>query len=264
MKRMLLAAAALVSVGLFGMASPPSTTGNPTTPEATTMRGRIDQVRALQNEIVLKDDKGNEITFHLGSDAVIQLNGRDTRLNDLKQGDEVTVRYIRMVRDVSSEGRGTRGLEGKTFWGTLVSMQRDQNQLMVKGHDGKEWTFHYGRDTSFRVNGRESMFGGLKAGDKMEICYQESGNTMQATNVCSLRPEQGGWAVHGQIEKVSAADHQFVLKDAGGMERTFQLGKGARIRIAGQEKQLADLKLGDQVGVDYQLVAHTIQSQRNQ
>ena len=50
---------------------------------AETVQGQVQNVAADQHQFVLKDQNGREWTLHIGRDAKVQVNGKDSRLADL-------------------------------------------------------------------------------------------------------------------------------------------------------------------------------------
>src|SRR5262249_18763645 len=60
---------------------------------AETVKGKIKSVSADKNEFVLTDNNGKDLTFQTNAQSKVQLNNKDSRLNDLKTGDQVTVTF---------------------------------------------------------------------------------------------------------------------------------------------------------------------------
>jgi|SRR5260370_40009176 Cu/Ag efflux protein CusF len=56
-------------------------------------KGTIDKVSADKKELIVKDADGKTLTFQMDEDAKIELNDKESKLNDLKKGDEVTVTF---------------------------------------------------------------------------------------------------------------------------------------------------------------------------
>ncbi|TMQ35302.1 MAG: hypothetical protein E6K70_03005 [Planctomycetota bacterium] len=56
-------------------------------------KGKIKTITADKNEFVFTDSQGKDWTFHMDDNAKIKLNDKDSKLKDLKEGDEVTVTY---------------------------------------------------------------------------------------------------------------------------------------------------------------------------
>jgi hypothetical protein len=56
-------------------------------------KGKIKSVTADKNEFVFTDNNGKDWSFQMDDNAKIRLNDKDSKLGDLKAGDEVTVTY---------------------------------------------------------------------------------------------------------------------------------------------------------------------------
>ena len=60
---------------------------------AETAKGKIKSVDADKNTFVVTDKDGKDWTFTMDAAAKIQLNNKESKINDLKAGDEVEVTY---------------------------------------------------------------------------------------------------------------------------------------------------------------------------
>ena len=69
---------------LFAMAAPAL---------ADEAQGKIKSITADKREIVLTDNNGKDWTFTFNEDGKVRLGNQDGKLNDLKEGDQVTVTY---------------------------------------------------------------------------------------------------------------------------------------------------------------------------
>jgi Cu/Ag efflux protein CusF len=56
-------------------------------------KGKIKKTSVDQKEITVTDQDGKDLEFVMDDDAKIQLNDKDTKLKELKKGDEITVTY---------------------------------------------------------------------------------------------------------------------------------------------------------------------------
>jgi hypothetical protein len=56
-------------------------------------KGKIKSVSADKKEIVVTDKDGKDWTFVLNDDGKVALGDKDGKLNDLKEGEEVTITY---------------------------------------------------------------------------------------------------------------------------------------------------------------------------
>jgi hypothetical protein len=60
---------------------------------AETAKGKIKSVTADKEQFVLTDTNGKDWTFMLDAKGTVQVNDKAGKLNDLKAGDEVEVKY---------------------------------------------------------------------------------------------------------------------------------------------------------------------------
>jgi hypothetical protein len=60
---------------------------------ADSAKGKIKSLSADKNELIVTDSNGKDLTFQTNAQSKVQLNNKDSRLNDLKVGDEVTVTF---------------------------------------------------------------------------------------------------------------------------------------------------------------------------
>jgi hypothetical protein len=58
-----------------------------------TAKGKIKKVTADKKEFVITDNNGKDWTFTTDKDAKIRLADKESKLDDLKEGDEVEVKY---------------------------------------------------------------------------------------------------------------------------------------------------------------------------
>jgi Cu/Ag efflux protein CusF len=220
-------------------------------------QGKIERVDADKHQLVLRDAAGRELRFQVGRDAHVRVNGRDSKLADLKAGDRVNVSYQAMAREVRS---GERAAGEQHARGTIQSVDAGNNRVVVKDNQGKERTFQVGKDARIRVHEKERTLSDLKAGDHVAIRYVKEGERLVARGIRSAeRGRQAGQA-RGKVESVDAGNHRLVVKSRDGKEHAFRLAKDARVHVNGRDGKLADLRAGDEVSVAFQLVAQEIRS----
>ncbi len=76
---------------------------------ADTAKGKIKSVTADKQEFVLTDTNGKDWTFHMDPKATVRLNDKDSKLADLKPGDDVEIKYEKKGdRFVAEDIRCTR------------------------------------------------------------------------------------------------------------------------------------------------------------
>jgi Cu/Ag efflux protein CusF len=64
---------------------------------AAETQGRIKSVDTDKNKFVMTDKEGKDWTFQVNKGAKIQVGTKDSKLNDLKTGDDVTVTYEKVA-----------------------------------------------------------------------------------------------------------------------------------------------------------------------
>jgi hypothetical protein len=76
---------------------------------AADTKGRIKSVSDDKNQFVMTDENGKDWTFDLADDAKVSLNGKASKLNELKAGDDVGVIYTKKGdKLIASEVRGKK------------------------------------------------------------------------------------------------------------------------------------------------------------
>jgi Cu/Ag efflux protein CusF len=67
--------------------------------------GEVKSIAAKKNQLVIKDESGKERTFNLAKDAKVSVGDAESKLADLKEGDQVNVVYARMVTELRADKR---------------------------------------------------------------------------------------------------------------------------------------------------------------
>ena len=70
---------------------------------AADTKGKIKSVAADKNEFVMTDKDGKDWTFSVDKDAKVRLGTKESKLNDLKTGDEVEVRYEKVGEKLAAK-----------------------------------------------------------------------------------------------------------------------------------------------------------------
>jgi len=224
-----------------------------------TVKGKVQSVSADQNQIVVRDDNNHDMTFQISKDARVRVNDKDARAADLKEGDEVAVNFRRVARNICSS-QGDQACEFAA--GRVQRASADNNQLVLKGHDGQERTFQVAQNARVRVNNKDGKLADLKEGDHAVVAFSKQGDQLAAREVLSEHEGQGAGLAAGQVERVSADRNQIVLKDQAGHEHTFQVGQDAQVRINDKDGKAADLQQGSQAAVAYLREAADINGRR--
>lgn len=226
-----------------------------------TARGEITKVMADQHRFTLKADNGREWTFRVGQNDKIRVNDKETSLADLKTGEQITVHFRLQARDINT-GDATKTQD--LAQGQITQVQADQNQFVLKDRQGKDWTFRLAPGAMVRLNDKDTKLADLKTGDNATIVYQKQNDQFQAREVCSARGHQAPGITKGEVTMVNGTNRQLTLKGRDGKERTFQVGQNAKVRVNGQDSNLANLKQGNEVLVTYALIAQDIRTGQQQ
>lgn len=224
-----------------------------------TVKGKVQSVNADQNQVVVRDENNHNMTFQIAKDARVRVNDKEGRAADLKEGDEVSVSFRRVARDICS-AQGDQACEFAA--GRVQRAPSDNNQLVLKGHDGQERTFQVAQNARVRVADKDGKLSDIKEGDHAVVAFAKQGDQLAAREVISEREGQGAGLAAGQVQSVSADRNQVVLKDQAGHEHTFQVGQDAQVRINDKEGKAADLQQGSQAAVAYWRVAAEINGRR--
>jgi len=224
-----------------------------------TLKGKVQSDSADQNQIVVRDENNHDMTFQIAKDAKVRVNDKDARAADLKEGDEVAVNFRRVARNICSS-QGDQACEFAT--GRVQRASADNNQLVLKGHDGQERTFQVAQNARVRANDKDAKLADLKEGDHAVVAFSKQGDQLAAREIMAEHEGQGAGLAAGQVQSVSADRNQIVLKDQAGHEHTFQVGQDAQVRINDKDGKAADLQQGSQAAVAYWREAADINGRR--
>ena len=149
-----------------------------------TARGKIEKVNADQHQFTLKDQNSRELTFQCGRDARVEVNGKEAKLGDLQQGQEITVTYRQVLTDIrAGERAGQTGNaqqeRGQMVQGQIQQVEAAQNQIRLRDQNGKDHTFQISRDTQVQVNGRNATLADLQQGQQVTATRQMVANDIR-------------------------------------------------------------------------------------
>jgi len=224
-----------------------------------TVKGKVQSVAADHNQIVVRDDDNRDMAIQVARDAKIRVNDKEAQAADLREGDEVAVTFRRMARNICSS-QGDQAAEFAA--GRVQRASGDNNQLVLKGHDGQDRTFEVAQNARVRVNNKDGSLADLKAGDHAVVAFTKRGDQLAAREILCEHDGQGAGLAAGQVERVSADRNQIVLKDQSGKERMFQMAQDAQVRINDKDAKPTDLQQGSQAAVAYWRVAAEVNGRR--
>jgi len=150
-----------------------------------TARGKIEKINADQHQFTLKDDNGREMSFHCGRNARVEANGREAKLADLQQGQEVTVAYRQELTDIrtgekNAPAQNAQQDQGQTVQGQIQQVEATQHQIRLRDQNGKDRTFHVGQNAQVQVNGRSGTLADLQQGQQVTATQQMVANEIRS------------------------------------------------------------------------------------
>jgi Cu/Ag efflux protein CusF len=221
------------------------------------VKGKVQSVSDDHKQIVVRDENNRDWAIQIARDARVRVNDKEAQAGDLKDGDQVTVSFRQVARHVMT----AQGDQAGQFAAGRVQ-RVSEGQLIVKDHQGQEHTFQVAQNAGVRVNGKNAKLSNLKEGDHVVVAYSKRGDASEASEVISEGEGRGAGLAAGQVESVSTEHNQIVLKDQGGHEQTFQLGRDAQVRVNDREGKASDLKQGSQAAVAFSRVASEVTGSR--
>jgi len=136
---------------------------------------------------------------------------------------------------------GDTAKDEQTATGKVKSVSAKNNQVVLRMKD-RDWAFRVADSAKIRVGDKEAKLADLKEGDEVTVTYRMEARAVRSAD---------GMFAHGRIKSISTDKNQVVVKDDRGKEHTFNLNKDSKIRLADKDAKLADLKEGDEVGINY-------------
>jgi uncharacterized protein YrzB (UPF0473 family) len=139
-------------------------------------RGKIENLNADQHQFTLKDQKGRELTFQCDRNARLQLDGKEAKLSDLQQGQEVTVTYRNVLTAIRAGEKNDQAdnqpQKGQMVRGEIQRVEAAQQQIRLKDQNGKEHMFQIGKNTQVQVNGKDATVADLQQGQQVTATRQ--------------------------------------------------------------------------------------------
>jgi Cu/Ag efflux protein CusF len=152
--------------------------------------------------------------------------------------------------------------------GTIKEISPDHKAFRLVDLNGKEWTFLFDNNAKVRINDKEAPASALKPGEKVDLTFYKSGNSYYAKEVrTTTSAAKAGEEGRGRIKSIAPDQKSFVLADLNGKDWTFLVDKDLKVRVNGKEAQMNDLKVGDNVVLNFvgkgkEHVAKVIQADR--
>jgi Cu/Ag efflux protein CusF len=155
-----------------------------------TARGKVKSIEADKKQFILTDLNGKDWTFTVADNTIIRTADKETKLADLKPGDDVSIVYDKGVTQftanyILNHQGDTKGLE--VGFGALKLFDPDKKQLVLTDPNGKDWTFRMADDAKVRLSDKEAKPADLKLGDKLTVVFEKKGNDLTVQDVHAMR-----------------------------------------------------------------------------
>jgi Cu/Ag efflux protein CusF len=148
-------------------------------------KGTVKSVNAEKAHLVIKGIL-NDTTYDLNKDAKLCLDGKKAKLADLREGDHVTIEYMKAGdnRLMAAEVRALRKATETT--GTVRGAVSEKHELILKGIL-RDTTYQLEKDATIWINGKEGKLADLREGDQVRLTFEQRGDQNMASEVTMLR-----------------------------------------------------------------------------
>jgi hypothetical protein len=154
----------------------------------------VSKVKDIANDgstITLTHD-GKDTTYMVNDQTKILLqSGKEGKVTDLKKDQEVSIVYRKEGDKFTALGildRQGAFANAELAMGDVKEVSADNNRMVLRDANGKEWTYEFGPKSQIHLNDKEVKLGELKAGDKPFIVYEKSGDKFMVLGLfCNRR-----------------------------------------------------------------------------
>jgi len=147
-------------------------------------KGTVRTVHGDKNDIVIKGIV-NDTTYYLDKGAWVILDGRKSKLTDLREGDKAAITYEKRGENLVSFGVRAWRNASETH-GTVRHVIADKNQLVLKGVV-KDTTYFLDKDATVYLNQKISNFSDLRDGDDVHVTYEKRGDELHVSEIRAVR-----------------------------------------------------------------------------
>ena len=160
----------------------------------------------------------------------------------------LTVAAYRASADDTS-ANATAAKPDKTYTGTVVSVNPQENRLDVKGFLFSNKEFNLGNNCTYSIVGQENgAIGDLRPGQKVTVGYQDAHGVLVADRVTQqpMRDE-------GMVKAINPTTQTLTLH-VGITDKTFQIPADCDVMLrGGKSGTIADIQTGNHVTVTYEV-----------
>jgi hypothetical protein len=207
---------------------------------------------------------GNTVRIYYDRDTAVQYNGRNYRVEDLDQGDQVDVRVSqsgnRLIADSmtvtynanASSSYPNNGSYSSTVMGTVRYVDTSRGTIEVDPGYGQTVIVNYDPNTTVSYNGRTYRPADLERGDQVSINVYN--NTAQSISVNrNISDNRNNYAtVRGTVRSVDTANRTIQLDQTNsyGTTMTVQYDPNTtNVDISGRLYPVSGLERGDVIEV---------------
>jgi len=148
-------------------------------------KGTVRAVNVEKHELVVKG-VASDTTYHLTKEAWVILDGRRVKLQDLKEGDKVTMNTRKENNQYIAAGVRAFRIATSTT-GTISTVNTTNNVLVLKG-TVKDTTYIVDKNVAVYMNGKQCNFSDLRPDDSVDITYfRNEGDQLAITEIRASR-----------------------------------------------------------------------------
>ncbi len=128
--------------------------------------------------------------------------------------------------------------------GTVKSIDADKKTFVLTDTANKDHMFKVGDKLVVNRAGEESK-SGLKAGDAVNVCYEDRSTPWVSHYVLVQEGEgKGCTLIRGKVKGYDAEKKEVTFTSDAKEDGTYALGE-AKVRFKGEEAKIGDVKIGD-------------------
>jgi RNA polymerase sigma factor (sigma-70 family) len=207
--------------------------------------GVVKQVDA--SGITLEGEKKPQ-AFKITADTRVTVNGKDAKVTDLGAGDKVlvvlTADGASALGITSGKGEGEKpGVKVGKFGGMVSGVDANAQTISIHGKgENNDIVVKLTASAKITVDGKEAKFGDIGKGMIANfILASGKDQPREASEVHVTGPNFGG--------SVKQLDDKSITISNEKAEKMLKLLPNTKVTISGKDAKLADLKVGDKVGV---------------
>jgi hypothetical protein len=197
--------------------------------------GVLTQVNAVNNDITLKTDSGQSITFKMNFSPTVEIANKSTStMADLKVGDKVSL-FLSFDQTIV-----TKIVANKTeLYKTLLTTS-NLKQATLMDSTNTNYTISLDGIPIFKADGSTATFADVAIDDYVKLIYKG----LVITKAELVTP------VRGKVTAVNAASSSLTVQDFTGKSQVINAGSNFSVKLnGGSDLSFSSIKVGDRVQV---------------